>query len=87
MGARLQVANALGQAMTSNSARQSTARSGITAVLVVCCAFSSRWLRKLVELFNLFAFTHVAIYGLSFVEASRSTWLMLQTAGQRAIHF
>ena len=36
---------------------------------------------RLVTLCNQLAFTHVAIYGLSFTEASRATWNMIQHVG------
>lgn len=57
-------------------------RNGILVFLVECILGI---LDRLIQYFNLYAFTQVAIYGKSYCEAARDTWKLLKSHGIEAI--
>jgi len=52
-----------------------------------CCCFD--WLLgivdKLIQYFNVYAFTEVAVYGKNYVEAAKATWALIKSNGVDAI--
>lgn len=46
-----------------------------------CCACIVNWFEQMLELFNQYAYAHVAIYGKPFCEAARDTWSMIKSKG------
>eukprot|EP01048_Picozoa_sp_COSAG05_P012615 COSAG05_NODE_1277_length_5304_cov_5.087992_4_plen_72_part_00 len=47
------------------------------AICVCCCSYVGRVGEVLLRYFNMYAYTHVAIYGHSFVDASRACIALL----------
>jgi len=53
--------------------------------LGVCVQCMMACIQNLVEYFNFYAFTEVAIYGKSFISASRDTWQLIKRSGAEII--
>lgn len=51
--------------------------------IIALCLISC--LERLMEYFNVYAFTHVAIYGSGFIDAAKQTWEMIKNCGITAI--
>lgn len=66
-------------ALARSAARRERNFLSCIALCIVAC------LERLMEWFNVYAFTHVAIYGSSFVEAAKQTWEMIKNCGITAI--
>jgi len=66
-------------ALARNAARHRNNFLSLIAVCFIGC------IEKLMELFNVYAFTHVAIYGSSFTEAARQTWELIRNCALSAI--
>uniref|UniRef100_A0A6B2L3D2 Choline transporter-like protein n=1 Tax=Arcella intermedia TaxID=1963864 RepID=A0A6B2L3D2_9EUKA len=61
------------------------ARSEQNSLLLCLVDCLLSWIDALVMYFNHYAFCQVAIYGKTFIEASKSTWRLFKTAGLEAI--
>jgi len=57
----------------------------ITAFLACCAACCLSWIESLVEYFNMYAYTRVAIYGLDFRTAAKETWDLFKNRGFEVI--
>lgn len=66
-------------ALARGSARNRNSFVACIAVCILGC------LERLMEWFNVYAFSHVAIYGSSYMEAARQTWEMIKNCGITAI--
>jgi hypothetical protein len=66
-------------ALAHSAARHRRSFLSCIALCFVSC------LERLMEYFNVYAFTHVAIYGSSFIEAAKQTWEMIKNCGITAI--
>ena len=65
--------------MARLAASDSRSFTGCIAMCFLKC------LERLMEYFNVYAFTYVAIYGTSFVEAAKRTWELIKSCGFAAI--
>ena len=63
-------------------ARAAARRGGFMACVMACVIGI---LERLMEYFNVYAFTHVAIYGSSYVQAAKQTWEMIKNCGWSAV--
>ncbi|KAJ3362269.1 putative choline transporter, neither null mutation nor overexpression affects choline transport [Allomyces javanicus] len=59
--------------------------SAVGAFLACCIECLLAWIEGLVEYFNFYAFTQVAIYGKPFCRAGKDTWTMIKDRGVDAI--
>ncbi|KAJ3348799.1 putative choline transporter, neither null mutation nor overexpression affects choline transport [Allomyces javanicus] len=71
------------RAMLRNA--QSDTDSPVGAFLLCCIECLLAWIEGLVEYFNVYAFTQVAIYGKPFCRAAKDTWTMIKDRGVDAI--
>jgi hypothetical protein len=62
--------------------RSAARRGGLAALVFVVLL---RVIERLIEYFNIYAFTHVAIYGSSYIEAAKQTWEMIKKCGVAAV--
>eukprot|EP01113_Clastostelium_recurvatum_P015021 TRINITY_DN18283_c0_g1_i4.p1 TRINITY_DN18283_c0_g1~~TRINITY_DN18283_c0_g1_i4.p1 ORF type:complete len:562 (-),score=125.66 TRINITY_DN18283_c0_g1_i4:44-1681(-) len=61
-------------------------KGGVVGAVLACIAICIlSILERLVEYFNMYAFTQVAIYGKSFCQASKDTWNLFKSNGADAI--
>jgi hypothetical protein len=56
-------------------------------VVILACIIDCilAWIESLLRYFNLYAFTHVAVYGKAYCEAAKDTWDLFKSAGFEAI--
>jgi len=66
-----------------DAARKSN--DGTPTLTVLVAALLMRWLDLVVQYFNVYAFTHVAVYGKPYVESAKDTYKMLKECGVDAI--
>ncbi|PJF17463.1 Choline transporter-like domain-containing protein [Paramicrosporidium saccamoebae] len=62
--------------------KSATEKNSIAGAVVDCIL---EWVESLVAYFNYYAYTQIAIYGKSFVQASRDTWELIKRHGVDAI--
>jgi hypothetical protein len=56
-------------------------REGMVAVLFCCCSIAGALCERIIQFLNMYAYTQVAIYGYSFVTASKACWSLLLEVG------
>ena len=64
--------------------RRSDVEDGVS-LLVLGAAVALKCMDFVVEYFNVFAFTEIALYGLDFMSASKAAWTLLHKCGMDAI--
>lgn len=73
--ALVQLVRALLREVMSNS------NNGLLVFLICCIECLLSWIESLANLFNVYAFTQVAIYGKPFCRAAKDTWTLIQDRG------
>ncbi|KAJ3110719.1 putative choline transporter, neither null mutation nor overexpression affects choline transport [Phlyctochytrium bullatum] len=71
----------------ANQAKQEAAENGniFLCLLATCISCLLACIQDLLEYFNKYAYTQVAIYGKSYCDAAKSTWRLIQTRGLEAV--
>ena len=64
--------------------RRSDVEDGVS-LMVLGAAFALKCIDFVVEYFNVFAFTEIALYGLDFMSASKTAWTLLHKCGMDAV--
>ncbi|KAJ3215755.1 putative choline transporter, neither null mutation nor overexpression affects choline transport [Clydaea vesicula] len=74
------------RAMLRAASRQAASDGNIALAFLACCAECIlSWIEALVQYFNQYAYTQVAIYGKDYCSAAKATWALIQSRGVDAI--